>query len=412
MDGLCLHAGEVGQALGRASGRRGEQRIQAERLKHAQDAADRGSLAGARTAGQNDKTVPRRRRDGLLLLFRIRELAVIEQAVKQAVYVEIILVIALRHIAQHMCEISLRVVHIAQIDRVAACDLLADEDALVGEAQDAGEDAVLIEHDVLVAQQADDGGRQLVERNKGVAVPEVEGQRIDDACVRAVVGEHGQAELDRQTVRKTEIDVIIRVAQQVRVLLQAFDGAVVKPLVQQRRDLDGETMLAEEVHQLAHRTLLDILPRDLFGAARGDALDLGQPFRLVQHHIEGILAEFFGDACTKARPDAADQAGGQIIRDAADGSRQAAFKVFGRKLLAVGRMHDPAADHGQLLAQTDARKSAGRSDLRTLLRQKAQHGVTVFLIAENDLLDRAAQLYIFFFVHKAPSSPAFSIPDT
>lgn len=190
---------------------------------------------------------------------------------QQTVYVEIILVIALRHIAQHMCEISLRVVHIAQIDRVAACDLLTDEDALVGEAQDAGEDAVLIEHDVLVAQQADDGGRQLVERNKGVAVSEVEGQRIDDACVRSVVGQHGQAELDRQTVRKTEIDVIIRVAQQVRVLLQAFDGAVVKPLVQQRRDLDGETMLAEEIHQLAHRALLDILPRDLFGAARGDA---------------------------------------------------------------------------------------------------------------------------------------------
>lgn len=53
-----------------------------------------------------------------------------------------------------------------------------------------------------------------------------------------------------------------------------------------------------------------------------------------------------------------------------------------------------------------------RTGKSTLLRQKAQHGVTVFLIAENDLLDRAAQLYIFFFVHKAPSSPAFSIPDT
>ena len=51
VDGLCLHAGEVGQALGRASGRRSEQRMQAERLKHAQDAADRGGLAGARTAG-------------------------------------------------------------------------------------------------------------------------------------------------------------------------------------------------------------------------------------------------------------------------------------------------------------------------------------------------------------------------
>lgn len=165
---------------------------------------------------QNDESVPRRRRNGLLLLLGIRELAVVKQAVQQVVHIEIILVIALGHIVQHMREIGLGVVHIAQIDRIASRDFLPDEDSLVRKAENARENAVLVELHIVLAQQADGRGRQLVERNEGVAVAEVEGQRVNDAGVRAVVREQRQAELHRKSVRKAEIDVVVRVAQQIR----------------------------------------------------------------------------------------------------------------------------------------------------------------------------------------------------
>ena len=171
-------------------------------------------------------------------------------------------------------------------------------------------------------------------------------------------------------------------------------------------------MHAQEVHQLAHRALLDELAADFLGAAGRDALDFGQAFGFVRHDLESVLTELFCDACAETRADAANKAGGEVVRDAANGCRKAALKAFRAELFAVGRVHDPEADHGQLLAQTDAGKRAGRGDFRALLRQKAQHSVTVFLVAENDLLDCAAQLYIFFFVHKAPSFPVFAIPDT
>ena len=57
VNGFRLHAGQVGKTFCRAAGRRGEQRIQSQCLKHLQDAAHRGRFAGARAAGQDNQTI-------------------------------------------------------------------------------------------------------------------------------------------------------------------------------------------------------------------------------------------------------------------------------------------------------------------------------------------------------------------
>ena len=57
VNGFRLHAGQVRKTFCRAAGRRSEQRVQSQRLKHLQDAAHRGRFAGARAAGQDNKTI-------------------------------------------------------------------------------------------------------------------------------------------------------------------------------------------------------------------------------------------------------------------------------------------------------------------------------------------------------------------
>ena len=74
MDGFRLHAGQVGKTFCRATGRRGEQRVQSQRLKHLQDAAHGSRFAGARAAGQDNEAVARRRGDGKLLFLGKSEL--------------------------------------------------------------------------------------------------------------------------------------------------------------------------------------------------------------------------------------------------------------------------------------------------------------------------------------------------
>ena len=402
VDGLGLHAGQLGQAFGCAAGRRSEQRVQAERLEHLQNPAHRGRFARARPAGQDDQTAARRARDGLPLLFRIREFRAVHERAQQLVHIEIVFEIALRHMAQHLREIGLRVVHAAQVDRIPSRDVLAHQTARRGQPVDARERPVLVKHHIVIRQQRAHRMHELFHRDKGVPVVQIEGERIGHARIRALVGQQAQPELHGKPVRQLEIHIIIGIAQQIGVFTQRVDRAVVQALVQQRRQRDRQAVLAQKIHQQAHLALLDELPPDLARLFRGDAADIGQAFGLVREHVERVLPELLRNAGGQPRPDAADQARAQIFGNAPRGRGQPPLKRGGLELLAVGRMGHPHAGQRDLLPQPDVGKGAGGGHLRAALRRQAKHRVSVLRIVKNDLLHRAADDHICFFLHAPP----------
>ena len=294
--------------------------------------------------------------------------------------------------------------HIAQIDRVAACDVLTHQPPLLLQTGNAVQRPFLVHDHVIVAQQHAHRVQQLLHRDERVAVVQVEGQRIQNARVHALIAQQRQSKLHRQTVRQLEIHIIVWVTQQIRVLAQRVDGAVVQALVQQRRERDRQTVFAQKVHQQAHFALFGELTADLLRLAVGNAAQLRQTLRLVHKNVKRVLTELFRNFCRQPRTDSANQARTEVLCDAAHRGRQPALKRLGRKLLAVGRVRHPAAGQNDLLTQSNVGKRAGRRDLGSVFRSKAQHGIAVFVVVVNDLLHRAAHDQIFSFVQR-PTVP-------
>ena len=75
--------------------------------------------------------------------------------------------------------------HIAQIDRVAACDVLTHQPPLLLQTGNAVQRPVLIHDHVIVAQQHAYRVQQLLHRDERVAVVQVEGQRIQNASLKS-----------------------------------------------------------------------------------------------------------------------------------------------------------------------------------------------------------------------------------
>ena len=73
VDGLGLHAGRLGHALGCASGGGAEEKLRALRRQDAQDRVHDGGLADARTAGDDQHLGAQRQTDGFSLAGGERE---------------------------------------------------------------------------------------------------------------------------------------------------------------------------------------------------------------------------------------------------------------------------------------------------------------------------------------------------
>ena len=164
--------------------------------------------------------------------------------------------------------------HIAQIDRVAVRDMLAHQPPPLLQTGNAAQRPILVHDHVIVAQQHAYRVQQFFDRNERVAVVQVEGQRIQNARVHALIAQQRQSKLHRQTVRQLEIHIIVWVTQQIRVLAQRVDGAFVQALIQQRRECDRQAVFAQEVHQQAHFALFGELTADLLRLAVGNAAQL------------------------------------------------------------------------------------------------------------------------------------------
>ena len=124
--------------------------------------------------------------------------------------------------------------------------------------------------------------------------------------------------------------------------------------------------------------------------ARCDAADTGQAFRFVRHDLKCFLTKTVGNLARELRADAFDNTGGQIVRNALDGSRHAAFKIFRLELLAIGGMGDPVPGQHQFLAEADLRQCADRRHLLAVVCDHADDGVSVVFILINHRIHRAA----------------------
>ena len=221
-------------------------------------------------------------------------------------------------------------------------------------------------------------------------VVEVDRHGVEDARVNPFRGEHRQAKAGGEVVRNLEIDLVIIVAEQERVGGQGIDRSRAEAFIKAGGQLKRQLVLTQEIHQLAQLGLFLELPPDFTRLFGGNAADFGQALRLIGEHAEGILPEGFGDARGEPGADALEQAGPQIVGNPLDIRRQAALEAVRRKLVAVGRMADPFAAEGQLLAQADAGQAAGRGDFLAVRRGQPQNGIAVFGITKDNLRNGAA----------------------
>ena len=164
----------------------------------------------------------------------------------------------------------------------------------------------------------------------------------------------------------------------------------------------------QEHHGFPRGVLLPEGIRQLLGALFADALHLGQPLRMLGQDVQGALTEFLHQQLRRGRPDAADQAGAQKPLDA---------KL---PLPAVLRMLHPLAQKAHLLPRGQRRQDAHRYHL-VPARTDFHNRITIFLIAENGVLDHGLQaalggFFIGRFGHACPPSVYAGtmpiIPDT
>ena len=121
-----------------------------------------------------------------------------------------------------------------------------------------------------------------------------------------------------------------------------------------------------------------------FGEARG----------LVLQNVHRLLAKGLDDATGEHRTDALDQPRSEIALNPLERARGDADELVGLELAAVDLVLDPGADRLHVLALPDRLGAAddgdhGRTGELEVARQlDVQDGVAVFVVVEDDALDR------------------------
>ena len=351
MERLGGRAGQLGQALGRAAGRGGEERPAAARLQDGDDRLGGRGLADAGAAGEDAHLAGEGHLHGGALALGQREAALVGVPGEGSPEID-----ALERgeavggrgeqRGDAPDDVALGVVVGRQVDHVAVVDPLAAQ--VVG-----GEQALDRLARALLAgrQHLHAAADQVVLGQVDVALVGGLPQQVERGAHRALGGVGRDAELGGDLVGGLEADAVDLARQAVGVVLDHGDRGVAVALVDAHRQGGGDAVVGEEDHHLLDRALLAPGLADDPGALRADARHLGQPLRRVVDHRERLLAEALDDPLGHLRADPLDHPRAEVFADAVDRGGQDDAAALGDELPAVLGVALPAP--GQLHAFAD-----------------------------------------------------------
>ena len=155
----------------------------------------------------------------------------------------------------------------------------------------------------------------------------------------------------------------------------------------------ADPVALQEQHHAPYVLLLHPGPFDALHPAGPDPRRLGQSFRLLVDHSQGLVAESVHQPSGKHRADALDQARGQVAAHGIGAGGQLGAVAVSPELIAVDGMVYPSALQVQPLSRLNPRHGSGNGHQVCLAwNHKAADGETGLLGAVDQPLNLAAQL--------------------
>ena len=307
MDGRGVAAGQLGQTLGGAPGRRGQQRFAAKLGKQGEDAGQHRRLAGAGAARQDHDAALGCHADGIALAFGIGDARNGLDALQHALRIGQRRGRVLGHGTDAGGNGRLRLVIFRQVNGCDPGNGAVLHAAQLRQTVDGRDHGLRLE-----AQQLGRCRNELVLREKGMPVCEIMAQLKDNARFDAAGVVAVKAELQRKLIGCAEACAELRLCQQIGVLLHALERLRTVDAVQPHGDLRRDAVARKKLDEPPHGDLLPERGADLQRLFARDAVDLRQPLWRGLENFQTVRAEGSDDLFGRFRPDAPHGAGGEI----------------------------------------------------------------------------------------------------
>ena len=378
MDGGGLRAAQLPQPLCGPARRRGQRRLQAQRLKQGQHPPQRGGFTGARPAGEQHDLTAGRQPDGLPLLLGVGDVMLLLDAVDELVQRRRGAQLHRAHFPHPPGNEALRLVQLRDVHRLYTGDVLPDHLAPAAQAVQADFQSV-----GALVQQPGRRVDQLVPGHEAVSVViAVVVQLKEKPGLQSLGVPWVQAQRQGGLVRQGEVHAELLAGQYIGVAPDQVQRRVPVVPDQGDRQLHGELVPGQKIHQAAHPHLLAEAGADLLGALGGDALDLDQLFRVLQS-VQGVFAELLQQPPCGGLAHALHPAAGQIVVHFLHVLGQAALHRQGLELGAVGGVPGPASVQDEIFPRRDAGHGAHGGDL-LVFQLQAQNRIAVFLVLKDE----------------------------
>ena len=386
MDGRCGPSRQLGNALGSPSRGCGQQRDPVQPVEQLQNARQRGGLAGAGTAGEQQDPMGRGQGDGLPLLGGVFDAQFFLHRPDRRLQIGGWIAVLAAHVKEPLGDLRLGLVVFRQVAQVVAAQHGAHQPLLfVQPVQGLGDGAL------LQAQQLGRGGDQLVRGQEDMAVAQIVAQLEQRPGLRPARVGVVQADLQGEGVHLGEGSAELRLREQIGVLEQLMFRIFPIQPVQPHGELGPQAVGGQKLHEPAHAGLgaeaLGHLPRLL----RGDAGQLAQPLGMVLQNLQGRLPEAAHDLLRGPGADALDAAGGKVGHNLLGGLRHEPLQELRAELPAVLGVGLPPARDEQALAGAHQGDHAHHGDDALALAVQLEHGISVFFILVHDRADRAGK---------------------
>ncbi len=390
VDGLRLFPGDLGHALGGAARGGRQDDMEAVRLQKAQDGVDRGGLAGAWAAGQDEDAFFDGGDNGLSLPALIVDAGLpfdpLEVPVQRGP--------ARRREAHHHLDalgaVVFRVEDVRQEHELPPVDFGDPQKVLFAEVVDGNVDGV-----VVGGQKVRRRPEEFLPGQAGVSVVQVMVHDVQDARFDAEARVRLLAEGGGQRVHAVEGHADVRKAEDVRVLPDHLHDIVSEYLVRVDGLRGRQAEVFEGHHHFPHGVLFFERCGDLLRLFRGDAAYFGQALRVVAEDVEGLLPKGLNDFYRSGGANALDGAAGEIFQHLGHGPGHAPFTELRPELPAERGMGVPAAGKAQFLPCRYFGQDADDGDELAVFRGDVQHGKTGVLSAEYQFFCNAFQHFQF-----------------
>ena len=299
---------------------------------------------------------------------------------------------------KHFRRIQLHIIGLGPVNTDSAPRLLGHQLPVHGQVHN------VFFHSLLADSQKVHGSFfQNLLRQKNVALAHGLLQNIEQTAADPIIGIRMNPHLRGDLIGDPEAHAVDIVRHLVGIFFDDLINVVSILIVNLHTQSCGDAVLLEKDHGFSHILLLFHLSRNLPGLFLTDALDLGQPLRLLLHNPEGVLMELphdpgcQGDADAFHRPGTQVPLNGELVLGGLD------FQSLDLKLATVGGMILVMAGDLHQLAVSNIMKQANAGDLLPV-RDHVHHSVAVILIPVNDMIHIS-----FDPLHQASS---FLPPDT